>query len=208
MSYSKLEFTPQMRTSLENENRVDPAKRPIWQGCGCLILVLFFGIMLTISFYGVYMRSKNPEKYKLDIDPRLALLNTDIDKLSRLVKSDTDSLTFALKECMAYDIVDGLDTNKFAYFTKVDSTKLLVLLKAKDIKNIKAKYRYELMDVMEDCLYSTTSIAGINEVYIGVEGKWNMVLVKTPTTSDLGGRFADKQLLLPFYGAKDTLEIK
>ena len=155
-SYSKLEFTPQMLKSLENENRVNPAKRPIWQGCGCIILVLFFGIMLSLSFYGVYMRSKNPEKYKIDIDPRLEFLNADIDKLSRITTRSTDSITFALKECITYDIEKGLDTENFGYFTKVDGTKLLILMEVKDIKKITPKYRYELIDVVEDCLLQYT----------------------------------------------------
>ncbi|MFS4466613.1 hypothetical protein [Maribacter sp. 2210JD10-5] len=201
-SYAKGQFTPEMLRSLENENRVNPAKKPIWQGCGCIVLVLFFGTMLAFSFYGVYMRSQNPEKYKIELDPRLELLNADMDKLSRRVQRDTDSLTFSLKECVAYDIVDGIDTDEIGYFTKWNGDKLLVLLKVNDIKKIEAKYRKELFDVIEDCMDDINPKDSITEYYMAVEGKWNTVLVKTPTDADLGGRFADKKKLLPFYGEK------
>ena len=46
----------------------------------------------------------------------------------------------------------------------------------------------------------------IDQFYIWVEGKWNTVLVKTPTDSALGGRFADKYKLLLFYGKETILE--
>lgn len=208
-SYAEGQFTPEMRQSLENENRVDPAKRPLWQGCGCAILVLFFCVMMIFSFYGVYMRSQNPEKYKVENDPRMQLLNADIDKLSRLVKRDTDSLAFALKKCVDYDIVDGLDTEKIGYFTKWNDNKLLILLKVTDIKKIEPKYRKELLDVLEDCLYDMNPKDSTTQYYMGIEGKWNTVLVKTPTDEDTGGRFADKNKLLPFYGERvQTLKDK
>lgn len=35
---------------------------------------------------------------------------------------------------------------------------------------------------------------------IGIDGKWNMILVKTPDGEDLDGKFADEILLLPFHG--------
>ena len=42
------------------------------------------------------------------------------------------------------------------------------------------------------------------QLYIGINGSWNMVLVKTPEAEDLGGRFAKSNLLLPFYGEPET----
>ncbi|WP_394973918.1 hypothetical protein [uncultured Croceitalea sp.] len=200
-SYDKTHFTQEMQHSLENENRLNPAKRPLWQGCGCLVLVAFFAIMMTISFYGVYMRSNNPEKYKIEVDPRLALLNADIDRLSSIVQTK-DTVTLALKQCVDDDIVGGISTEDIAYFTKQNDDKLLILLEIRDIKKIDSKYRKELIDVVEDCMRYTNPKDSITQYFIGIEGKWNTVLVKTPFDEDLGGRFADKQLLLPFYGDK------
>lgn len=203
-SYAKAQFTQEMQQSLEKENQNNPAKRPLWQGCGCLILVVFFAVMMSISLYGVYMRSKNPEKYKIDIDPRLELLNADIDRLSSLEHSK-DTITLALKKCVDDDIVGGITTKDIAYFTKKKDNKLLILLEVRDIKKIEAAYRKELIDVVEDCMRYTNPKDSITEYFIGIEGKWNTVLVKTPFDEDLGGRFADKNKLLPFYGIRDTI---
>ncbi len=203
-SYGMAQFTKAMQRSLENENRLNPAKRPLWQGCGCLVLIAFFSVMMTISFYGVYMRSKNPEQYKVATDPRIQLLNADMDRISKLVTRDTDSLTFALKQCVTYDIVGGLDTENIAYFTKQNDSSLLVLLRIEEIKKIKPKFRKDILDVVNDCLYELNELTETNQVYIGIEGKWNTVLVQTPTDADLGGRFADKNKLLPFYGSKEV----
>ena len=201
-SYGIGQFTKEMQRSLENENRLNPAKRPLWQGLGCLVLIVFFGVMMTISFYGVYMRSKNPEKYKVEIDPRLELLNADMDKLSKLVTTETDSLTFALKQCVTHDIVGGLNTENIEYFTKRNDSSILVLLRIEEIKKIKPEFRKDIIAVVNDCLFQMDSITRTNDIYIGVEGRWNTVLVQTPTDADLGGRFADKNKLLPFYGTK------
>ncbi|MGB3151997.1 MAG: hypothetical protein WBB27_15170 [Maribacter sp.] len=201
-SYDKVHFTQEMQRSLENENRLNPVKRPLWQGCGCLVLVAFFAIMMSISFYGVYMRSENPEKYKVEVDPRLELLNADLDKLSRLIKKDSDSLTFALKECVDYDTIGGIDTEKIGYFTRKNGNSLLVLLRIEEIKKIKPKFRKDILDVVNDCLHQIDGFNKIDQVYIGVEGRWNTVLVKTPSDADLGGRFADKTKILPFYGTQ------
>lgn len=204
-SYDKVHFTQEMQRSLDNENRLNPAKRPLWQGCGCLVLVAFFAVMITISLYGVYMRSKNPEKYKIEVDPRLEFLNADIDKLSSIVHAK-DTLTLGLKQCVDDDIVGGISTEDIAYFTKQSGDKLLILLEVRDIKKIDTKYRKELIAVIEDCMRYTNPKDSITQYFIGIEGKWNTVLIKTPFDEDLGGRFADKQLLLPFYGEKPIVK--
>ncbi|UII77275.1 zinc ribbon domain-containing protein [Flagellimonas sp. HMM57] len=202
-TYSKAQFTPEMLRSLENENRIDPAKRPLWQGCGCLLLVVVFAVLFGLSMYGVYMRANNPNAAIEKVDARRQLLDVDIAKMTKEVQQK-DTLAFALKSCVDYDIVDGLDTGKIEYFTKLKEDKLLILMKVSDIKKIDVQYRKELIDVIEDCLYAMDRDNLIKETYIGVEGKWNTVLVKTPFDEDLGGRFADKNLLLPFYGIRDT----
>ncbi|MBS9462768.1 zinc-ribbon domain-containing protein [Flagellimonas sp. 389] len=202
-TYSKAQFTPKMLKSLENENRIDPAKRPLWQGCGCILLVVVFAVLFGLSMYGVYMRANNPQAGIEEVDDRRQFLDADMGKMTKAVQQK-DTLTFALKSCVDYDIVDGLDTENFEYFTQLKEDKLLILMKVSDIKKIETKYRKELIDVIEDCLYAMDRDDLIKETYIAVEGKWNTILVKTPFNEDLGGRFANKNLLLPFYGTRDT----
>lgn len=210
-TYSKQEFTPEMNAALQRENEINPTKRPIWQGCGCIILVGFFSLMFAISFYGVYLRSNEKGEALKEKDPRKILLDTDIDKLSSLLQRNKDSISIALKKCVDYDIESGINTDKIEYYSSLKENKILILLRIKDLKEIDPKERKVLIDIVEDCLATMTYLNGIDEYYIGVEGKWNTVLVKTPTDEDLGGRFADKYKLLPFYDVikmhSDTLGV-
>ncbi|MFK7814491.1 MAG: zinc-ribbon domain-containing protein, partial [Maribacter sp.] len=76
-SYAQHEFTSEMNMALQRENETNPAKRPIWKGCGCLILVGFFSLMFAISLYGVYMRSDENALETPEKDHRKVLLDTD-----------------------------------------------------------------------------------------------------------------------------------
>jgi len=209
-SYSKHEFTNEMNAALERENETNPAKRPIWQGCGCMLITGFFVLVFSISIYGVYFGNNLKNNSAVEKDIRKEYLDADFKKTTALITGDKAALTLALKECVDYEIESGLDTGKIEYFTKINELKLLVLLRIRNIKEIEPSDRKIVIDVVEDCLAAMPTLDSINAYYIGVEGKWNTVLVKTPTESDLGGRFADKNKLLPFYGekvvAKDTLE--
>jgi len=202
-TYAQHQFTPEMKAALQKENEINPAKRPIWQGIGCMLLVGFFVLTFGLSLIGVYFRSNKKPKDLADKDPRMELLDNDIKKITPLLERDKDSVSIALKKCIDYDIQGGIDTDKIEYFSAIQENRILVLLGIKDLKGIKASERKIIIDVVEDCLAAIPYLDTINQRYIGVEGKWNTVLVKTPTESDLSGRFADKYKLLPFYGAKE-----
>lgn len=205
-TYAEQEFSPEMKAALQRENETNPAKRPIWQACGCLLLVGVFSLLFAISLYGVYMRSENKESNIGEEDIRRTLLDNDMNKLSSILHRQKDSLSVQLKECIDYNVESGIDTNKIEYFTKIQDEKILVLLGIKDLKQIRAKERKIIIDIIEDCLSVMPNLDAVDQYYIGVEGKWNTVLVKTPTEEDLGGRFADKYKLLPFYGEKPVVK--
>ena len=202
-TYAQRQFTSEMNAALQKENEINPAKRPIWQGIGCILLVGFFVLTFGLSLIGVYFGSNKKSNDLETKDSRVALLDTDIKKLNSLVLRDKDSISFALKKCVDYDIEGGIDTDKIEYFTKIQDNRILVLLGVKDLKQIKASERKVIIEVVEYCLADIPYLDSIEQQYIGVEGKWNTVLVKTPTDQDLGGRYADKYKLLPFYGEKE-----
>ncbi|MFK7811746.1 MAG: hypothetical protein AB8B59_04575, partial [Maribacter sp.] len=135
---------------------------------------------------------------------RKVLLDTDIDKLSSILQRGKDSISIALKQCVDYDIESGIETKNIEYYCRINENKILVLLRIKDLKGIEAKERKVIIDIVEDCLATIPNLDDISEHYIGVEGKWNTVLIKTPTDEDLSGRFADKYKLVTFYGEKET----
>jgi len=198
-SYAFAEFTPEMLKSLEVENNTNPAKRPLWQSSGCLILVLFFIIVFSLSILGVYSRSGDTNN-TADIDPRKEWLDADLKKVAKLTKNDKDSISTSLKSCVDYEIVSGVDTENIEYYSKQNANKLLILLRIKDIKKIEPKFRKDILEILEDCIYQIDSQKQFDSLYIGIKGKWNTVLVRTPTQEDIRGRFADKYKLLPFYG--------
>lgn len=199
-SYAQNEFTPDMNAALQKENETNPEKRPIWQGCGCMVLVGFFTLMFAISLYGVYMRSNDDEDSLTEKDSRKELLEIDMKQLSSLVKRDKDSLAFALKQCVDNDLTRRIKKDKIKYFTRIDREKLLIILHIRDLSEIEYSERKIIIDILEDCLTAMPHMDSISEYYISVEGKWNTILIKTPTDADLGGRFADRYKLLPFYG--------
>jgi hypothetical protein len=201
-SYSQHQFSSDMKVAFQREDDINPAKRPLWQGIGCLILVSFFTLMFTISFYGVYTRSQDEGLLVEEKDDRKALLDNDYKKIRTSLHREKDSISFALKQCVDYDIQNGIDTEKVEYYSSINENKILVLLRIKDIKEIAANERKVIIQIVEDCLMAMPNMDSISKYYIGVKGKWNTVLVKTPSDADLTGRFADKNKLLPFYGEK------
>ena len=205
-TYAKHEFTAEMNTALETENANNPARRPLWQGCGCLILICFFIVMFAFSLYGVYLRSDENNSTLIPEDSKKVLLDNDLKQLSSLLQREKDSVSINLKKCIDYDIESGINTEEIEYFSKFNDDKILVLLRIKDFKGIEPKERKVIVDIVEDCLAANPSLARFTQHYIGVEGKWNTLLVQTPTESDLSGRFADKYKLLPFY--TDTISTK
>ena len=48
----------------------------------------------------------------------------------------------------------------------------------------------------------------LNEYYIGVDGKWNFLMVYTPNKKDLGGSLAYKKDLDRFYDVEEELKRK
>ncbi|TMM56097.1 zinc-ribbon domain-containing protein [Maribacter algarum] len=205
-TYAQHQFTPEMKAALHKENEINPAKRPIWQGIGCILLVGFFLLTFGLSLIGVYYGSNKKPKNLTNKDPRMELLENDIKKISPVLKGDKDSVSIALKDCIDYDIQSGIDTDKIEYFSVIQENRILVLLGIKDLKGIKPSERKVIIDVVEDCLSAMPYLDGVHQRYISIEGKWNTVLVKTPTDEDLGGRFADKYKLLPFYGEKPVVK--
>lgn len=203
-SYATANFSPEMNRSFEQEKQRDPAKRPIWQGLGCMVLLAFFALVFSISLYGTFFGPKNTTKSTLSKDPRRASLEEDIRKISPVFSKEKEPLTYALKECINYEIISGLDPAKIQYFTRMDENRFLILLKVRDMKKVEVSSRKVLIDIIEDCLYAMEDLKDVDDYYIGIEGRWNTVLVKTPLEADLGGRFADKYKLLPFYGEELT----
>ncbi|WP_108808858.1 zinc-ribbon domain-containing protein [Aquimarina spinulae] len=204
--YSEREFSSEMKTSLFKENQLNPVKTPIWHAIGCLvpvllILVFILFIVFTIMFHSNNNVAPKPE----DTDPRKILLQRDMNTLIENKASELDSTSLLLKNCATHYLNKGINTDKIKYFTKQNMDKLLVLLEIRDLKKIKVKSRKQLITLVEYCL-EDIDLNKVNHYYIGIEGKYNTVLVKTPFYEGLGGRIADQSKLLDFYDSPTLLD--
>lgn len=207
-SYAEHELPEDLKLALLKSNELDPPKRPLWHGCGCLIVaavLLLIGVLSIGSALFWMADKKTGEKVGQALDTRSAVLHKDIEKATRHPDSKIDSISYRIKGCMDQSI-DGIDTEEIKYFSKIKGNKLLVLLKAANLGNTEESSRKELVFAVEDCLAGFLNTDDY-QIYIGVDGKWNLLLVKTPGGESLGGRFAKSSLLLPFYGpASDTVD--
>lgn len=198
-SFHSREFTPSMETKAWNRGLNRPAKTPIWQFVG---LFCFAGIIaMCFLLAALNVSTRKPTRAATSFahaDSRKALLDDDYERMTAHVSLHSDSIAFYLKNCLDAKLVDDLDKNAIRYATRQQGDKLLVLVEMQDISKVEPSSRKQLIRMIERCLDHITGGRSL-DYYIGVEGKWNTVLLETPEASDVDGKFADKYLLLPFY---------
>jgi hypothetical protein len=194
--YNENQFSENMRDSYQRQNDLNPNKRPIWHGCGCFIIILFILFTLIVSVIGYF---KNPsEKSSEKEDPRRAMLKDDLKKTTSSPTASSDSTAFQLRNCMNEMLIEEIHPEKFEWYTAVNEDKLLILVKVDNMKKIKTSERGKLVGYIHDCLGFSDGYQD-KKIYVGVEGRWNMVLSASPHRTDFGGSFADEKLLYDFY---------
>ncbi|WP_108869101.1 zinc-ribbon domain-containing protein [Aquimarina aquimarini] len=201
-SYHQKEIPVNINRVLLKDNQLNPVKTPLWQWSGSLILIVLFlfTFIPAVIYLFTYERKTDPR----EIDPRKELLNYDIDKTSSTPTLETDSISFYLKPCVSSSL-EGINMDGIKYYSKIEKNKLLVLLKATNMRKIETSSRKELLFAVEDCLLDF-GLLETYDCYIGVDGLWSMLLVKTPNGSSLSGKYADTSLLYRFYDT-DTVPI-
>ncbi|MFY1047922.1 zinc-ribbon domain-containing protein [Chryseobacterium sp. GP-SGM7] len=195
------QFTPQMEQSFDSQQRVNPNPRPIWHGCGCFIIFLGIIFLLGTAVVGWFRSKDEPEKPE---DKRKVLLKSDLSKATRKPEMKIDSTSFYLKECMDMLLGDTVNQDEIEYFSKSNGNKLLVLVDIDDMKKIESSSRYHIIEYVKECLKMHEGYAD-KEFYIGIDGRWNMILVSTPNGSDTSGKHADEELLYPFYNKTENV---
>jgi zinc-ribbon family len=188
-------FTPEMRQAFVASSVKNPNKTPIWHGCGCLLIILFILLIIVTSTCTRCMHRNNPP---ITQDYRKAELEADMFNLDANPLPGTDSIAFQLKNFLDDRLNDKLNKNEFRYFCKINNNRLLVLIEINDIKKIKADERKKIIPLIRQCINRMDGLAE-KELYIGVEGRWNMVLSSSPMQRDLEGSYADEEILYPFY---------
>ncbi|MCA6067438.1 zinc ribbon domain-containing protein [Chryseobacterium sp. RG1] len=207
-NFSYGQFTDEMKQAFDSQYNVNPNSRPIWHGCGCFLILMAIFFFVVLLIIGWFKSKDEPEKPE---DKREAFLKTDIHKTKSKPSMETDSTSFYIKECLDGLLQDELDKNGIGYFSKQNGNKILIILHIDDMKKIKSSERHYMISIVKKCLELHEGYED-KELYIGIDGRWNMVLVSTPNGSDTKGKFADETLLLPFYDKPqndiETVEIK
>lgn len=181
----KRKFTPQLKRAYEQHKR--KAKRPIWHWTGSIILGLLIALITIVGGNGVS-------------DPRADLLQADLNAMVSNPTQESDSVSYAIKEIMDITIVDELQPHKFKYLTKTDSNKAIILMKIPKLRKVKKEDRLELLEMIEMVVETTPDLAE-KDIYIGVEGRISVMLLKTPTELK-NGRFIIESPLYEYYGPK------
>ncbi len=193
-------FTDEMKQSFDSQYNINPNSRPIWHGCGCIIILIALVLLIGALLVGWYKTKDEPEKPK---DKREAFLKDDINKVTAVPTMETDSTSFYIKQCLDEIIDQELNKKNIKYYSKANGDKLLIILDIDDMKRIKSSERHYLLNFVRDCLRLHDGYED-KQLYIGIDGMWNMVLVSTPHGSDTDGKFADEKLLYPFYDVVET----
>ena len=190
------EVSESVKRVVKREQELDAPKRPLWHGCGCLVIIAVIVLFFMLGIGG-YLYNKEELDTSLT-DPNRTILMRDIEATTNTPDIKKDSIAFYLKECMFDTSGVGIDMNEIKYLTKQKENRLLVLLKVEAIKKIKRKYRENLVYDVEDCLRLHLP-ESVDSVFIGVHGKWTMMLTKSPYGKNLDGFIGNDDYILPFY---------
>lgn len=202
-SYKRVKFPPDLVRAFVVQQAKHKPSAPLWQASGCLGGLL---LLVIISLVLLFTPGRSNKQY--DPNDKYAInkqkFAADKLKMTSLINPKKDSIAARLKQCIDMLITSELSSDSYEYYTAINGHKLLVLMHVTNMKNVKPTARKQLVTAIEECLIGEVD-KRITEKYICVEGKWNTLLVKTPTSADLDGRFANADLILPFY---DSVTVK
>jgi len=178
-------------SSLKNkyEDHKNQIKRPIWHWAGVGViaaLVLLFNIINATTVP----------------DPREKLLDADIERITTDPTTTSDSVAFKLKSLFNEFASAEVNPAEFGFLTKTKNDKVLILAKIPSLKQVQKEGREQVIELIELVAKSTESIKG-KKMYIGVHGKYTMMMVKTPTVYENSNLVLDDPLY-DFYGPKPS----
>ena len=196
-------FTPEMRKSYGEYRFRNPAKTPIWHAVGCLGLLGIAGFFL-IFFVVAILAAESPthdsdrQKPEPVVANHYTELHNDLDQTIFYPPFESDSTSWFIKQCMDEEATDALEKKNYKYFSRSVGDKTLILVKAKDIKNVEKGAQKGIVQIIETCIDQHRGYDS-QYLYIGVHDGTEMVLVATPDRRDVAGNHADEELLYPFY---------
>jgi len=183
------EFSQKLR-QLYWDNK-DKAKTPFTHWIGLAILG---GFIALITLIGITHEE----------DPRNKFLLSDVKAMTKNPTMESDSISYKIKRVFDSFSTEEIDPSEFQYLTKIKGDKALILVKIPNLKQVEKGARTEAIEMIEMITNNQEDLKG-KEKYIGVHGKFNMMLLKTPTKV-VNKRMALDEPLFEFYGPKPISE--
>jgi len=169
---SQRDFSPKLKEAYQKHKLKTPLKHWFLS----LLVGVLIAILSSISIISlIFGGESNVAENDSEKDYRSELLKIDINAMVAN-PSETDTLSFTLNKELTYIAED----KNIECFTKVEGDKILVLVKIPSLKDFEKKERPKVIEVIE---YEIDGIPSLKdkERYIGVHGKYNMMLIKTPS---------------------------
>ena len=178
-------FSPELKAAF-NEQK-SSVKRPFWHYIGSLILAALIGLVIYIG------STAEP-------DSRSDLFNADLQMLTSNPSKQEDPVSYKIKQTFDAFVNEEINPSEFEYYSTAKEDKALVLVKIPDLKHVEKDARKEVIDMIESAIASEPSIKG-KKLYIGVQGSFTMMVIKTPTY-EANSRIASQSELYDYYGPK------
>lgn len=168
-------------------------KRPIWHFLGLILIAGFIGLSTIIGVVGSILSDDTP-------DPRADQLNAFEGQMVVNPVQEMDSTAYTLKAFFGDFVSEDLDISKNEYFSKVKDDKLMILVRMPELKRLEKTARPQVIEMIEMLVDADDGLKD-KKRYIGVFGKYTLMLLKTPAEED-NSRLAISTPLLDFFGAK------
>ena len=161
-------------------------KSPLWYWSGLGIVGLF---LLYINFLSV----------TTEIDSRILLLKADMENLTTHPLA-SDSVSTSLKTYVKNLTNKEIDPASFEYLAKIESDRALIIVKIPTLAEVTKESRIQMVNLVELVAVLEPALDD-KDLYIGIHGRYNFMVVKTPYTTE-NSRFVSNKALLEFYGHK------
>ena len=131
-TYAEEEFSESIKHSIERAESLNKPKRPIWHGCGCLVIIALFVVPSILAGIASLFGDGSSDDDDFE-DPREEYYNEDYQRRTSTLTFEKDSIAFSVQQCVNFSI-EGIDTEAIKYVSNINDNKLLILLEVRDMK--------------------------------------------------------------------------
>ncbi len=201
-------FPEALTRAIVTRNQQAPSKRPLWHGCGCLIIIAAIAlVILTSIFTWIFLGDEMEAEYDKKVaDPEYQMFQDDINQLSRPIDT-TNEFTMDLKMCMDLHFSDDINVDRIKYVTRINRDKMLILMRFPQMKEYDKESRKSLLELVENCA-NIMMEKDRRHLFVGIKGTYSPVAYKTPDFSATRGimGITDWDDLIEFYEDEDYSE--